>query len=587
MTVELTERLEVAETQLRTRDTERRQSATADREAAEAAREHDASLSVQLSSALAALERLAEEREEAAEKALQMEACIASLEESLHELRMLLSESRNEALSLREDLDVKGKLLSDALSALDRVGADHANSEIEWGERSERFLRTFEELQSQFAVTKKGFEEQWQRRSEACTAELIAARRSAHRATEARKRAEERAALCMQEWEQMHGELLRLQREYRVVERIVRAHGLYSTPHVDDIDESGETPPGVRPWNSEGVDLAQFLQISSLQADLMLSRKKCRLLESRQEELQAALERSELQLASLPASVEESHIELRRVRDQHETLLHEHQRLEEKYEAVKKQRIEEVEQLRQQSERLMQQLREKRDKLTTLTRHMRESELSAKQQAEELSDAFNVLDGQMRLLRSEVESNSRQSRSSRQHNEKVVADAETKMLQGRIKFLQRTLQQKEEEIRRLQEELERKEELLDSFEDQVTSATHDLENTSRKSAQLEQTVHHLKRNNLELQEEIRILKSRATVHSEQQNTPTSSGLRVAVQRSSYVSRVTSTTTTPVRGTDVVRDLTPSSRGSSIEGQQEHQTESERRGRKRSRSTKRR
>ncbi|RNF27061.1 NUP-1 protein [Trypanosoma conorhini] len=326
----------------------------------------------------------------------------------------------------------------------------------------------------------------------------------------------------MRELERGRAELLKVQRDYRALERLLRASGRLSMSRVEgeggDEEELEASFTHASTRNTEGVELAQFLQISSLQTDLMLSRRTCHQLEARQEELRTALERSEWQLACLPPSAEESHAELRRVRGQLGNLQLEYSRLQERYESLKRQRVEDVEQLQQQNERLVLQLREKRDKLGGLTRQMRESELAAKQQAEELQQAFNVLEGQMRVLREEVgcgqPQDQQEGRSRRRQRAREVTEAESKMLQGRVTFLEHALQQKEAETQRLQEELQRNEAQLDQFEDQVTVATQRLETTARKSTQLEQTVGELQRANEELREELGVVKERVLVHAE-------------------------------------------------------------------------
>ncbi|KEG11215.1 putative NUP-1 protein [Trypanosoma grayi] len=246
----------------------------------------------------------------------------------------------------------------------------------------------------------------------------------------------------------------------------------------------------------------------------MLARRHIRQLEARQEELQLVLEKTEWELASLPASAEESIVELRWVRAQHKDLQVEHRRLQEKFDALKNQRAEELEEMRQQNERLMQQLRERRDKLASVSRQMRESELAAKEQAEELSQAFNLLDTQMRALRAEVGAPQGSRASPRRHSTKEPEDAQGKLLQGRITFLEHTLKQKEAEIHHLQQELERKEEQLDNLEEQVGSATRNVESTTRRSALLEKTLEQLRRTNDDLQDELRVVKGRVLAQAE-------------------------------------------------------------------------
>ncbi|KAF8294497.1 putative NUP-1 protein [Trypanosoma cruzi] len=187
----------------------------------------------------------------------------------------------------------------------------------------------------------------------------------------------------MRKVEEVNAELMKAQRDYRALERLMRSSGRLSTSRVENNDgeeherEMSFTPTFLR--NTEGAELAQFLQISSLQADLMLSRSTCHRLEARQLELQTALEQSEWRLTSLPPGVEESHAELLRVRGQLENNQLEYHRLEGRYKALKRQRAEEVEQLQRQNERLVQQLRRSGTRSASLSRQMRDSEVAAKQ----------------------------------------------------------------------------------------------------------------------------------------------------------------------------------------------------------------
>ncbi|PWV03026.1 putative NUP-1 protein, partial [Trypanosoma cruzi] len=265
------------------------------------------------------------------------------------------------------------------------------------------------------------------------------------------------------------------------------------------------------------LSFAQFLQISSLQADLMLSRSTCHRLEARQLELQTALEQCEWRLASLPPGVEESHAELLRVRGQLENHQLEYHRLEGRYKALKRQRAEEVEQLQRQNERLVQQLREKRDKIGSLSRQMRDSEVAAKQQAEELAQAFNLLETQMQALREEVEGGQPRGRQARRQGVEETTEAEGKMLRRPHHVSGAHAEAEETEMHRLQEELGRNEAQLDQFEDQVTVATQRLENTARRSTHLEQKVHELKRTNQELREELGAVRACVVVQAERRS----------------------------------------------------------------------
>ncbi|EAN89775.1 NUP-1 protein, putative, partial [Trypanosoma cruzi] len=549
---------ELRETQDRLRQAEEEASQLAERigsseglrESAVATRSAETSLAARLSSALKALEQLAEERETLARGSAELEERVRELEQALRDAENSLCVREGELLKLGEECSAKSALLSNALAAVDQVVQEHASAETSFEEQTSSLVKTFEVLHGQFLLTKKGFEEQWERRAEACTAELLAARRSAQRANEARKRAEENAAICMRKVEEVNAELMKAQRDYRALERLLRSSGRLSISRVENNDgeeherEMSFTPTFLR--NTEGAELAQFLQISSLQADLMLSRSTCHRLEARQLELQTALEQCEWRLASLPPGVEESHAELLRVRGQLENHQLEYHRLEGRYKALKRQRAEEVEQLQRQNERLVQQLREKRDKIGSLSRQMRDSEVAAKQQAEELAQAFNLLETQMQALREEVEGGQPRGRQARRQGVEETTEAEGKMLRGRITFLEHTLRQKETEMHRLQEELGRNEAQLDQFEDQVTVATQRLENTARRSTHLEQKVHELKRTNQELREELGAVRACVVVQAERrspQRAPSTDVLREAL----HGGRASSLASTPTQG----------------------------------------
>ncbi|PWV06736.1 putative NUP-1 protein [Trypanosoma cruzi] len=511
---------ELRETQDRLRQAEEEASQLAQRigsseglrESAVATRSAETSLAVRLSSALKALEQLAEERETLARGSAELEERVRELEHELRDAENSLCVKESELLKLGEECSANSALLSNALAAVDQVVQEHASAETSFEEQTSSLVKTFEVLHGQFLLTKKGFEEQWERRAEACTAELLAARRSAQRANEARKRAEENAAICMRKVEEVNAELMKAQRDYRALERLLRSSGRLSISRVENNDgeeherEMSFTPTFLR--NTEGAELAQFLQISSLQADLMLSRSTCHRLEARQLELQTALEQSEWRLASLPPGVEESHAELLRVRGQLENHQLEYHRLEGRYKALKR------------------------------------------QQAEELAQAFNLLETQMQALREEVEGGQPRGRQARRPGRcqgvEETTEAEGKMLRGRITFLEHTLRQKETEMHRLQEELGRNEAQLDQFEDQVTVATQRLENTARRSTHLEQKVHELKRTNQELREELGAVRARVVVQAERrspQRAPSTDVLREAL----HGGRASSLASTPTQG----------------------------------------
>ncbi|EKF26638.1 NUP-1 protein, putative [Trypanosoma cruzi marinkellei] len=181
---------------------------------------------------------------------------------------------------------------------------------------------------------------------------------------------------------------------------------------------------------------------------------------------------------------------------------------------------------------------------------MRDSEVAAKRQAEELAQAFNLLETRMQALREEVEGGQprgrRARRPGRRQGVEEMTEAEGKMLHGRITFLEHTLRQKETEMRRLQEELGRNEAQLDQFEDQITVATQRLENTSRRSTHLEQTVHELKRTNQELREELGAVREHVVAPAERrspQRAPFTDVLREAL----HGGRASSLASTPTRG----------------------------------------
>ncbi|RHW74094.1 NUP-1 protein [Trypanosoma brucei equiperdum] len=512
--IQLTNKLNAAGVRVRTSQSDKDGNARAALVSDVAVRNADTDLGTQLASALVALERLAEEREAALEKATEMEERVSTLEEELRTTKEKLETSVEEISFLKDEVLVSNRLIVDSVSSLNgKVG----DSDGAVGADVERLSRVVDELHAQVSATKRGFEEFYDRRSEGCVTELIVARRSVDRSNDARRRLEERNVRLEQDLERKCLEVVKLQKECQRLEQFVRVKDVRGAQSVLGVDSSVDVSSvGVEPVDLEAVDLAQFLQISSLHADLMLCRKTCRQLESNQEELLLSLEQNSSQSNAYLEDLDEIRQQLVEMRQQREELMAERRTLTERVDELGRERGEEVSRLKQQNNSLSVQLQASRNKLSALEASKREGELAARQQAEELAKAFSLMEAQVQTLREEVASTSgspkRQSGSSRQKAVVEGDEARIRMSQARVTFLEKALQRKDEEVQRLQDELVQKDEQLDQYEQDAAKAAQDAENASRKTLQLESAVQKLQGDKKGLEDELRYAKTRVVTY---------------------------------------------------------------------------
>ncbi|KPA84302.1 hypothetical protein ABB37_02322 [Leptomonas pyrrhocoris] len=207
-------------------------------------------------------------------------------------------------------------------SAVDEM----ANSNVAEKERADHLLEAIQDAKNHVSLAEKEFDDQLQLRSEAVAAELVVARRAEERATDARLRAESQLAAVGAELTDALAALHKTEEERRKMSREVERLSRFSARLADPGARvhSGGTVGSVTPPSSglfaegvsnhytmtasavEALEQAHLLQVSSLQQELLLSRRQIRELERQEVILRQANVTLEQQVSDLRADAEEA-----------------------------------------------------------------------------------------------------------------------------------------------------------------------------------------------------------------------------------------------------------------------------------------
>ncbi|CCD21021.1 hypothetical protein, conserved (fragment) [Trypanosoma vivax Y486] len=293
-----------------------------------------------------------------------------------------------------------------------------------------------------------------------------------------------------------------MNQECLFLRRELRLHGICFSYNSLDVEGSFASRLSAANVNDECSDETQLLQISSLQAELLLCRKRCRRFEVNQEELLTTLEHHVSQAEVSATNMAELRLDLAQLRLQFTQLQEEHSGLQDRFEDVNHSQLDELDRLRLQNDRLLCDLKEKSEKISAMEKEMRDAERSAKGRVNELLESLCIMEAQMGDLLKGAGSSVDSSES--QQSDRVQGRA----LAARVSFLEQTSKRKEEEIQRLQDELLRKEDQLDQLEQRVTDSTQELDNAVKKVTHMESVVQRLQSAKDSLQEENRLLRAR-------------------------------------------------------------------------------
>ncbi|KPI86542.1 hypothetical protein ABL78_4407 [Leptomonas seymouri] len=248
---------------------------------------------------------------------------VATSRSSLVDFVELQGVSMDHLNKLRHALDARDRELALLRSALDEM----ASTNLDEKERVDHLLEAIQDAKNHVSLAEKEFDEQLQLRSEAIASELVVARRAEERATGARLRAETQLTAVEAELRESQTALRKLEEEKRKLVRETERLSRYSTrlPDPSTHARSGGASHGSSTPRStalfaantasrhtvtssaiEELEQAYALQVSSLQQELLLSRRRTRELEGQEATLRQAYMGLEQQVNELRVDAAEA-----------------------------------------------------------------------------------------------------------------------------------------------------------------------------------------------------------------------------------------------------------------------------------------
>ncbi|KAG5475416.1 hypothetical protein LSCM1_03532 [Leishmania martiniquensis] len=430
------------------------------------------------------------------------------------ELRSALADREAEVSSLR--------------SAMDALATELTGEQ----DRADNLSAAIAEATEKVASAQAEFEEQLRQRTAATTAEVVEARRAEARAAAAQLRAEERLATVEEDLKEQQALLRHLQHENcrltREADRLLHASRHLEPSSRDCSKVSGSvTPqplslPAVEAESAsrrftmsastlEAVEQAQILQVSSLQADLMLSRRHARELAGQEATLRQACAALEQQISELRlevADAEQLREDLATLRADYAELEQRHDQLERMTSAASGGTMQELKQLRQQLRMREAELGELKAQLRDLFVSKAAPELEATRRQEALRESLSGITMHLAATQAQYGGNvggSSNARSRRASLTTARSDADPltqsapspssqDLLNSRIEHLQLLVHDREAALDRAQVAQLEFRAVMDTLEDQLAAKTAALERAEVLVAEYADTINTLTMN---------------------------------------------------------------------------------------------
>ncbi|KAG5501068.1 hypothetical protein GH5_04661 [Leishmania sp. Ghana 2012 LV757] len=424
------------------------------------------------------------------------------------ELRSALAEKEAEVSRLRSAMDA---LATELMDEQDRAG---------------NLSAAIDDAAEKIASAQAEFEEQLRQRTAATTAEVVEARRAEARATAAQLRAEERLTAVEDDLKEQQALLRNLQDENRRLTR--EANRLL---HSSRLTEPGSrdrskvsdsaTPQSLSPATPaaedaakrfataasavEAVEEALILQVSSLQADLMLSRRHARELEGREATVRQACLALEQQVSELrveAAGAGQLREDFAALRADYADLEQRYNQLERMTTAAGGGTMQELKQLRQQLKVREAELRESKARLRGLVLSKATPELEATRRQEALRESLSGITTQLAATQAQYGGCTGGSGSARSRrpslaaalsnsdplNRSAPSPSPQDVLTSRIEHLQLLVRDREMALDKVQAAQLESRAAVDTLEDQLAVKTAALERAEGLVAEYADTI---------------------------------------------------------------------------------------------------
>ncbi|KAG5499331.1 hypothetical protein JIQ42_04148 [Leishmania sp. Namibia] len=427
------------------------------------------------------------------------------------ELRSTLAEKEAEVSSLRSAMDALATELMDEQDRADNLSA------------------AIDDATEKIASAQAEFEEQLRQRTAATTAEVVEARRAEARATAAQLRAEERLTAVEDDLKEQQALLRNLQDENRRLTR--EADRLLHSSRLTEPDSrdrskvsDSATPQLLSPATPaaedaakrfataasavEAVEEALILQVSSLQADLMLSRRHARELEGREATVRQACLALEQQVSELRVEAAGTG----QLREDFAALRADYADLEQRYDQLERMTtaagggtMQELKQLRQQLKVREAELRETKARLRGLVLSKATPELEATRRQEALRESLSGITTQLAATQAKYGGCTGGSGSARSRrasladalsnsdplNRSAPSPSSQDVLTSRIEHLQLVVRDREMALDKVQAAQLESRAAVDTLEDQLAVKTAALERAEGLVAEYADTINTL------------------------------------------------------------------------------------------------
>ncbi|CBZ12250.1 hypothetical protein LMJF_27_1820 [Leishmania major strain Friedlin] len=414
----------------------------------------------------------------------------------------------NTIADLRRTLVDKEVDLTNLRSAMDALASDLISER----DRADNLSAAIDDASEKIASAQAEFEEQLRQRTAATTAEVVEARRAEARATAAQLRAEEQLAVVEKDLKEQEGVLRKLQDENhrltREADRLLRTSRLEPSSRVRSNVSGSVTPKSLSlsaasaedavqrfttaPSTLEAVEQAQILQVSSLQADLLLSRRQARELEGREATLRQACAALEQQVSELRVEAAEAE----HLREDMATLRADYAELEQRYSELERMAIaagggtmQELKQLRQQLKVREVELEELKARMRDLVLSKAAPELEAARRQEALRESLSGITTQLAATQAQYGGGTGGSSTVRSRRASLTAAVSNSdllslsssrpspqdVLTSRIEHLQTLVNDRDVALEKVQAAQLESRAAMDTLEDQLAAKTAALE----------------------------------------------------------------------------------------------------------------
>ncbi|CAM69140.1 hypothetical protein, unknown function [Leishmania infantum JPCM5] len=426
----------------------------------------------------------------------------------------------NTIADLRRTLADKEVDLTNLRSAMDALASDLMGER----DRADNLSAAIDDASEKIASAQAEFEEQLRQRTAVTTAEVVEARRAEARATAAQLRAEEQLAAVEKDLKEQEAVLRKLQDENhrltREADRLLRTSRLEPSSRARSNVSGSVTPKSLSlsatsaenaaqrfttaPSTLEAIEQAQILQVSSLQADLMLSRRQARELEGREATLRQACAALEQQVSELRAKAAEAE----HLREDLATLRADYVELEQRYSELELMAtaagggtMQELKQLRQQLKVREAELEEVKARMRDLVLSKAAPELQAARRQEALRESLSGITTQLAATQAQYGGGTGGSSKARSRRDSLTAALSNSdlnlsssrpspqdVLNSRIEHLQTLVHDREVALEKVQAAQLESRAAMDTLEDQLAAKTAALERAEGLVAEYADTI---------------------------------------------------------------------------------------------------